>query len=44
MVIYGFEKQNRYVFFTGDLVVVVIESRELADMQKALFENLWERC
>ncbi len=30
--------------FTGDLVAVVIESRELADMQKALFENLWERC
>lgn len=29
--------------FVGDLVAVVIESHELADMQKALFENLWER-
>jgi len=25
-------------------VAVVIESKELADMQKAMFENLWERC
>ena len=30
--------------FAGDLVAVVIESKELADMQKAMFENLWERC
>jgi|SRR3989339_703127 len=30
--------------FVGDLVAVVIESKELADMQKAMFENLWERC
>lgn len=29
--------------FIGDLVAVVIESKELADMQKAMFENLWER-
>ncbi len=29
--------------FIGVLVAVVIESKELADMQKAMFENLWER-
>ena len=30
--------------FLGDLVAVVIESKELADMEKAMFEHLWERC
>ncbi|MBI4427298.1 MAG: hypothetical protein HY569_02350 [Candidatus Magasanikbacteria bacterium] len=29
--------------FTGDFVAVVIESKELADMEMAMFENLWER-
>ena len=29
--------------FVGDLVAVVIESKELADMEKAMFEHLWER-
>ena len=30
--------------FVGDFVAVVIESKELADMELAMFENLWERC
>jgi sugar-specific transcriptional regulator TrmB len=29
--------------FVGDLVAVVIESKELADMQRAMMEYLWER-
>lgn len=29
--------------FTGDLVAVVIESKELADMERAMFEHLWSR-
>ncbi len=29
--------------FAHDLVAIVIESQELADMQKAMFEHLWER-
>ncbi len=29
--------------FVGDLVAVVIESKELAEMQKAMMEYLWER-
>lgn len=29
--------------FVGDFVAVVIESKELADMEKAMFEYLWER-
>ena len=29
--------------FVGDLVAVVIESKELADMEKAMSEHLWER-
>ena len=29
--------------FVGDLVAVVIESKDLADMEKAMFEHLWER-
>ena len=30
--------------FIGDFVAVVIESKELADMERAMFEHLWERC
>ncbi len=29
--------------FTGDLVCVVIESKELIDMEKAMFNHLWDR-
>lgn len=29
--------------FTNDFVAIVIESRELSDMQKAMFEYLWEQ-
>jgi len=29
--------------FVGDLVAVVIESKELADMEKAMFNHLWDR-
>jgi len=29
--------------FVGDLVAVVIESKELADMQRAMMEYLWEK-
>lgn len=28
--------------FTGDLVAVVIESKELAEMERAMFEHLWD--
>lgn len=29
--------------FVGDLVAVVIESKELADMEKAMFNHLWDQ-
>jgi len=29
--------------FVGDLVAVVIESKELADMERAMFEHLWDK-
>lgn len=28
--------------YINDYVAIVIESKELADMQRAIFENLWE--
>ena len=41
--IYIWKNKIAMFSFAGDLVAVVIESKELADMQKAMFENLWER-
>jgi len=37
--------QNKIAMFSfaGDLVCVVTESKELADMERAMFEHLWER-
>lgn len=29
--------------YTNDFVAIVMESRELSDMQRAVFENLWKR-
>ncbi|KKQ27970.1 MAG: Transcriptional regulator, TrmB [Candidatus Magasanikbacteria bacterium GW2011_GWC2_37_14] len=38
--------QNKIAMFSfaGDLVCVVTESKELADMERAMFEHLWNRC
>ena len=42
--IYIWENKIAMFSFAGDLVCVVIESKELADMERAMFEHLWERA